>query len=379
MRINVLVNAPWGPTAYSNMARVYGPRIAALGHAVSMTAMWGLDGGPIVYNGIPVFPRHVDKLARDVAGAHAYAWKSDVFMSWCDAFVVEPKTLGAMPWAAWCPVDADPVSPHLVPLLQQAHWPLVYSRWGTERAREGGVEHARYMPIGIDTTVFQPQDRAEARRKLELPADAYIVGMVAANIKGDRKAYPQQLRAFAEFKRKHPEAMLVIHALKDHAHGGVDLQAACDSLGLVTGRDVWFCHQYAYNTGQLNDAYLATFYAAIDVLLSVTQAEGFGIPIVEAAACGRPAIVGQWSAMRDLNFSRLGVDEADTVRIFNRFDTWWWLPRPEAITEQLERARRGAHPDAETLRSCALRYDVDRVMRLYWAPLLEEMEGEVCA
>ena len=378
LRINILVNAPWGNTAYSNMAKLFGPRVQALGHDVSMTAMWGLEGGTVEWGKIPVFPKHADKLSRDIAAPHANHWGADVFFSWCDAFVVEPRTFQDLPWSPWLPVDADPVSPHLVPLLKHARWPLVYSQWGLERLQDAGVEHARYVPVGVDSATFRQLDRSEARRQMGLSDDAFVVGMVAANLHGDRKAYPQQLRAFAEFKRKHSDAILVIHALKGHQLGGVDLMAVCKSLGLVAGKDVLFSNQYAYNAGQYGTDSMAILYNAFDVLLACTQAEGFGIPIVEAALCGVPAIVGDWSSMGELNFADLAHPEEDANRIWNNFDTFWWLPHHTVIAELLEEAyytdwtnkRRG-------LRQAAIQYDAGNVVANYWQPLLEEMQQEL--
>jgi glycosyltransferase involved in cell wall biosynthesis len=362
------------------MARIFGPQVKSLGHDVSMTAMWGLEGGEVDWGGIPVYPKHVERLGRDVAAAHARHWQADVFFSWCDAFVVDPETLGDLPGSPWFPVDADPVSPHLLPLVKKARWPLVYSKWGLERLQEAGITHARHVPVGVDSNVFRPMDRAEVRRKLSLPADAFVVGMVAANIAGDRKAYPQQLRALAAFRRSHPDAVLCIHSLKDHRMGGVDLPAVCASLGLVVGKDVYFSDQYAYNAGQYGPTSLAMLYNAFDVLLACTQAEGFGVPIVEEAMCGVPAIVGDWSSMSELNFAGLAHPEGEATRIWNKFDTWWWLPRPVVIRDLLEQAYTVTwcgHKRAQ-LRYKALDYDVEWVMRSNWQPILKEMGAALC-
>ena len=360
------------------MARLFAPMVKAEGHEVSMTAMWGLHGGTVEWEGMKVFPRHIDILSRDIASAHAHNWQADVFFSWCDAYVVEPKSLGKLPWSPWFPVDADPVSSHLTPLLKQSRWPLVYSRWGLNRLQDAGIEHARYVPVGVDAGVFRPTDRADARKKLGVPDGAFVVGMVAANLKGDRKAYPQQIRAFAEFRRNHKDAVLLIHSYKEHHMGGVDLVAVCQSLGLEVGKDVFFSDQYAYNAGQIGPEELAVLYNTLDVLLACTQAEGFGIPIVEAALCGVPAIVGDWSSMSELDFAHLAHPEDEAIRIWNKFDTWWWLPNPSVIAELLEKAYASEWENRrDELRMKALEYDAGLVFRDYWRPILSEMQGEL--
>ncbi len=70
-----------------------------------------------------------------------------------------------------------------------------------------------YVPHGVDTNVYKPVDMQEARERAGLPKDAFIVGMVAAN-KGNpsRKAFHQQIAAFAKFHRRHTDAVLYIHS-----------------------------------------------------------------------------------------------------------------------------------------------------------------------
>jgi glycosyltransferase involved in cell wall biosynthesis len=48
------------------------------------------------------------------------------------------------------------------------------------------------------------------------------------------------------------------------------------------------------------DSTLATIYNAFDVFALPTMAEGFGLPILEAQACGVAALVTDFSACREL-------------------------------------------------------------------------------
>ena len=61
-------------------------------------------------------------------------------------------------------------------------------------------------PHGVDMhDTFRPvRDRMQIRRDLGLPEDAFIIGINGANKDTIRKSYPAQLRAFAEFRRRHP-------------------------------------------------------------------------------------------------------------------------------------------------------------------------------
>jgi glycosyltransferase involved in cell wall biosynthesis len=45
---------------------------------------------------------------------------------------------------------------------------------------------------------------------------------------------------------------------------------------------------------------MAKIYSAMDVLLNPAMGEGFGITVLEAQACGTPAIVTDFSAMTEV-------------------------------------------------------------------------------
>jgi lipid A disaccharide synthetase len=102
-----------------------------------------------------------------------------------------------------------------------------------------------YVPHMIDTTIYKPQPQAYARQQLGVPQDAFVVGMVAAN-KGNpsRKCFQQQLQAFAEFHRRHPDTLLYLHTAKGQQGGAevVNLPELVDYLGLTD------CTRFANNS-----------------------------------------------------------------------------------------------------------------------------------
>ena len=78
--------------------------------------------------------------------------------------------------------------------LAQAWKRIAMSKFGVEETHKAGLD-CMYVPHGVDTNVFKPGDKAEARQRLGLPQDKFIVGTVAMN-KGNpsRKAVPPRRR-----------------------------------------------------------------------------------------------------------------------------------------------------------------------------------------
>jgi glycosyltransferase involved in cell wall biosynthesis len=384
MRIVISSNGSYTNTGYGTQVRQLKPRLRALGHAVAEHAWYGLEGAALRDEvGEPIYPKYRHGYGVDIVGAHAGNFKADVVLTLIDAWVLDAGSIPApMKFCPWFPIDMEPIPPPVLNVVKDAYQPIVYSRFGERMARNAGLD-VRYVPHGIDTKVFSPRPQGEARGRLGWPADAFIVGMVAAN-KGtpSRKSYPQQLEAFARFAARHPDALLYLHTNKGvtDGMGGVNLPELCDFLG-ISRRIIWV-DEYAQIMG-LPDAGMADVYSGMDVLLSVSMGEGFGIPIVEAQACGTPVIVGEWTSMGELCGAGWQISKQCAEPWYTPLAAYQFLPHIGAIEATL-------HDAYETLRApevrgdasyrareFALAYDADHVALRYWRPVLEEIEARL--
>lgn len=381
MRFTWLSNAPWAPTGYGNQSKIFLPRfVDDLGHEVAVISFYGLEGGVLNWDGIQCYPRGFDPYGNDVITAHTAHWKARMCISLMDTWVVNPDMINEdlIKWVPYFPIDMEPLPKPVRNHVSRAWKRIVFSKFGERMMEEAGLD-SYYVPHAVDTEAFKPIDRGQAREWLDFPEDAFVVGMVAAN-KGNpsRKAFPANLKAFAMLKENHSDVMLYLHTSKSEygEHDGVNLPEYCEILGLEVGKDVIFCDAYNYLLGY-NDIYMRALYNAMDVHLLVSMGEGFGIPIVEAQACGTPVIVGDWTSMSELCFSGWKVPKSEAIEWYTPLAASQYLPKAEAIHEQLENAYRmwGNMDYRERARKGALKYDADRVTEKYWKPVLEELEG----
>jgi glycosyltransferase involved in cell wall biosynthesis len=379
MKISWLSNAPWASTGYGNQTRVFVPRLKQAGHDVAITAFYGLDGGVLNWNGIPVYPKGYHNFGNDIAAANAKHFGADIMISLVDVWPMDAKMaqLHGVKWVPWYPVDSEPLPPPVMRSAAAAFDRIVFSKFGQRMTNQAGLT-CHYVPHGVDTSIFKPSDKKAARERLGLPDDAFIVGMVAAN-KGtpSRKAYTQNIEAFSRLKRKHRDAVLYLHTTKSEngEMSGVNLVEYCQFLGLRIGTDVLFCDQYSNVLG-FPDEHMADLYNTMDVHMLVSMGEGFGIPVLEAQACGVPVIVGDWTAMSELCFAGWKVDKADAVKFWTPLACYQYLPKAEAIADALIEAYSKAGKDhlKKDARIGALAYDADAVTERYWVPVLQEIE-----
>lgn len=326
-----------------------------------------------------IYPSGYDFYGNDIIDAHAEHAKADIVISLVDAWVLRDHGKKKMRWIPYMPIDHDPIPAAVLEAIKGAYRVVSYARFGEKLLNAAGVKNT-YIPHGVDTKIFMPADKAEAKRKMNVDPDAFLVGMVAAN-QGfpSRKAFAENLTALALFKRAHPKEKirLYLHTTEGTQKGGVNFDALLTSLDYKQD-EVIFCNQYAYING-MSEQYMAQVYNAMDVLLACSMSEGFGIPLIEAQACGTPVITTNFSAMPELVFS--GYIAQWCQKTWTPLNSWQVIPSIPSIEDGLRWAfmNRGRASVAEKARKGALAYDWDVVVGEYWKPFLEEIEAEITA
>lgn len=374
MRILWLSNSPWSPTGYGNQTRLFVPRLKDAGHEMGIFAFYGLEGGIINWGGIPVYPRGGHPYGMDLMSAHFKNFQAQIMISLMDAWVFTPQNLqDGVKWVPWYPVDMEPLPPLVKRQITWAEKRLVFSKFGEKMTHDAGMD-CYYVPHGVETNVFRPGNRIKAREILKWDQDKFIVGFVGAN-KGapSRKAIPQLLEAYKEFRRKHDDTILYMHTNPTTSHAGVNINELVDYLELK--EDVYFPDPYVNLIG-FPDQHLAVLYNAFDVFLLPSMGEGFGIPLVEAQACGCPVITGDWTACGELVFSGWKIPKSEAEPFWTPLAAHQYLPRVGAIVDALEMAyrMRGNMDYRNRARDGALDYDADRVTSRYWLPVLEQIK-----
>lgn len=241
-----------------------------------------------------------------------------------------------------------------------------------------------YIPHGIEPSVFKVLEDVDAVRRFKAQSfgnPEHLTVIVAAN-KGfpDRKAFQVQLRAWAEFAKDKPGAKLYIHTEPTPMYGGIDFAALTRALGIE--KKTIFPDRYQYFRG-LPAAQMAAIYNSADVLLGASMSEGFGIPLVEAQACGVPVVTTDFSAMPELVRWGEAVKPAD--RVWTPMNSWQAWPDVKGITAALNglydewQAQGGAW--AVGIRQAAsaqihAEYDWDVIVRAQWAPLMTKLAAD---
>ena len=152
---------------------------------------------------------------------------------------------------------------------------------------------------------------------------------------GQWKAYknlPTLLQAFARVQQAHPQTKLVL-AGDDPRHPEVRREAARLPAGSVI------------LPGRLPESAIPDLYRGASVVVLPSRAEGFGLPVIEAMACGVPIVCSDLPVLREI---------ADGVAIFCKPDD------PDDFARAISSVLSSASPNASR------QLGIERARRFTW-------------
>jgi glycosyltransferase involved in cell wall biosynthesis len=185
-------------------------------------------------------------------------------------------------------------------LMDEVWVPSPFNAWTFRRS--GVTSPIRIMPLGlINSHYFNPEIKG-------YPIEG-IFTFLSIFEWGERKAAEVLLRAFNRaFRRSEPVVLLCKYLNLDP---GVIPEQIVDSLQLdPEGGQIVFSENATVPYYQISQ-----MYRSADCFVLPTRGEGWGMPILEAMACGLPVIASYWSAqqyfMNDANSYPLQVRLVD--------------------------------------------------------------------
>lgn len=385
--VSVASNSYGAATGYGVQAKYLIDRMAKHGLDVAMLSNYGHEGsvGTIKtpHGKVTHYPRGFKQYSEDVLnlwhGEHkkAHPGQPDLLVTLYDQWVYVDQPIDA-DVLAWTPLDHVSLPPRVAKFLIRPNvTPVAMAPNGVRQLDEAGIPNL-YAPHGVDTRVFKPTATIEnvpARDYMGVPADAFLVGMVAANKANGllhRKALAENLLAFKMFHDRFPDAQLYLHMEPSNAFNGFKLVDLLQSVGL-TDEEVILADSDRLRIGYPQEA-LAGFYSAFDVLLAPSYGEGFGVPTVEAQACGTRVIGSSWAATPDLVAEDGWLVEGQPF--WNEpHKAWMQIPLVGSIVAALEQAYEAPRGPSQVAVEFAEQFDVDRVWSEYWLPILAERFG----
>ena len=375
-------NNPTAPTGYGGQTRAVVERLVTAGHPVAISSNWGTEGTMSAWTSasgknVPIYPRGYDGYSQDVIVSHYKDWEArqggspTIMVTLYDVWVLQNPGLATVDnILSWVPID------HLPAPGPVANWcrnqnvtPIAMSKFGQEQLAARDINSV-YIPHTIED-VFHPT--VDDTGMMAVPDDTFVVMMNAANKGGQsghaRKAWSENFLALGVFMQRHDDVRVYIHA-EAQCPAGINLMQLAEAAGIDGERLAWPA-QYPYRMGHFDEGALARLYTRADVLLAASMGEGFGIPVIEAQACGRRVIVSAFSAQPEL----AGADSwlVDGQPVWNpQQGSFLFTPHVGSIVDALEEAYKAPRGTSQVAVSKAGEYKADRVFKQSWKPLMKE-------
>ena len=212
------------------------------------------------------------------------------------------------------------------------------SRWSASGFIGLGIpdSQVKVIPHGADPAVFKPMPEAREHIRSQLNLTGFVflsIGSMTQN-----KGIDVLLAAFATVAKRHPEARLLLK--------GADALYRSDALlgeylsALAPEDHAFLIPRISYVGGVLGMADMARLYQVADAYVSPYLAEGFNLPVLEAAACGIPVICTQGGPTDEFTTPDFAMGiAADSQTIdFDGAQGEYLRPRAEHLAQQMERA-----------------------------------------
>jgi len=200
--------------------------------------------------------------------------------------VLHPQRYGiqAVPWLV-----ADGYIANYQEVLNELPLILVTSNWVKEMYVRDGINEDKIMvlPVGCDTDTFVPMDKKNpkiksVRESLGVSDDQLMILTVGGDAAS--KGAQEVMQALAIIDTKAPDWKYVCKVWpqpRTVSQNLMDLKMATD-LGIEKN--------VIYATNTISRNFMPYLIGACDIYAAPSRLEGFGMPQVEAGACGKPVI-----------------------------------------------------------------------------------------
>jgi glycosyltransferase involved in cell wall biosynthesis len=156
------------------------------------------------------------------------------------------------------------------------------SRWLAGEARQSTLFSefkVSVIPNGIDTDLFQPRDKRQAKEQLKIPQESSVVLFVAETISGQRKGFSLLAEALRSLKDTPHLYFLAV----GHGASSVDLGPRIITLDYIE-----------------DENRLSLAYCAADVFVVPSLQDNLPNTALEALSCGVPTVAFDVGGLRDI-------------------------------------------------------------------------------
>jgi len=294
-KIVVITDFDEAGSGYKNLCVPLLTGLAMKGHEIKVAGM-GYQGREHNYP-FSVIPAATIQDAHAIANNLFHIWKPDLFLVAMDIplqqYFYEGLRQLKCRYMAITPLENGPLTMSWAAVLLNMDAVFFISELGKQEAIKAGISKAEHLIVGIDTVFWHPatpEEKTQLRKGLGIGEDEFVVLTVADN--QERKNLSAAMETIALLKKQMDRKVRYILVTRPDSPVGWKINDYSIELGLTKELMV-------FNRG-LPVQDLWGLYGVSDAYLSTSKAEGLGMPVLEAMACGVPCVASDVGAHREL-------------------------------------------------------------------------------
>jgi len=250
-------------------------------------------------------------------------------------------------WVIMPTVDASPQNEQWLSTFSNADASFAYSDWGLEVLKSesrGSINCLGSAPPSADAAYNPVEDKRSHKASMGFDPDSKIIGTVMRNQR--RKLFPDLFEAFKKFLDSSKKKDVFLYCHTSYPDLGWDIPKILNKYNI--SNKVLFtyscgecghcfpsffsdarskcpkCGRFAasFSNVQKGVSYedLSKIMNTFDLYIQYANSEGFGLPQVEAAACGVPVMSVDYSAMSSV-VRKLGGTPLKPKALYNELET----------------------------------------------------------
>jgi len=242
---------------------------------------------------------------------------------------------GLFKFMAYMPMDSYGWTGSLKDFSEKWDSIIVYTEFGAQEFRSAGVKNKiTVIPHGITSGQFAPMDKKEAKKKLGIPEDTFVV--FNGNRNQARKRIDITIDAFAQFAATRPDTKLYLHmGMKDQGWNIMPLFGReCAKRGIdPNGRIIMTVN--TPQPPQVPVEMLNVIYNCADISVNTCKGEGHGLVNHESAACRVAQVVPAHTSCKEIFEGAAPLIDACFMDVDMNFNRDMPVPAAEHLAEIL--------------------------------------------
>jgi len=239
------------------------------------------------------------------------------------------------PSIIFCPIHYTPMESNTNASLRHFDVLLGMSDFGYNILKNAySNKYIEKLPLSVNINIFNKgsKDKNYYKELLGFDKSNFVCLIIGSNTEtSNRKAFKQNINAFIKLYKKKKNCRLYLHT---DVNGTINLLKILKKEKI--NKSIYkYCDNKIRDSNSFSTLDIANIYRGCDVLLNASKSEGFGIPILEAQACGCSVVTTDFSNMPEITCNGITTKYALKEYWKKGEDAYWVVPSENNIYNAL--------------------------------------------